>query len=462
MLVANLAPVRSEYGRVENRKEKYLGGDTVRTFYRTPTRVALLAIMAGWLIVSLSAGSAVAEEREPLMDLQRGGIDFFKEVVPSIAQVFTGGAGSGYIIDREGHLITNYHVTRGNTMFEICFYGDHEETSQHQEGRWRAELVAEDPQLDLAVIRVDAPPDRFHPVRLGDSAIMRPGDACVTFGSPGGDPNFPERSYIGIQDDWLEFFNINLGVIAEIFNFEESFSFYWFDERRSARTGSRDYGAAVQYLFHTDSAINRGNSGGPCLNAYGEAIGTNTWGTGGENMGFSVPVNLLKRSVTDIIEYGRVRRPWFGIALHPPNPGLTSVTAEMSIGIMDEPFGVFADIEPDVMEIYTVNPYAPAYEAGIREGDVLLKIDGREFVNIFDVYSYILDNEVGRDVLIEYERRGHGMPPVVVTLAEKQVRFDSIDINITNPQYLQFAYRVNPWQAVLGYSRTHYTAELTY
>ncbi|HEX9744858.1 MAG TPA: trypsin-like peptidase domain-containing protein [bacterium] len=424
----------------------------MKEFFRTPFKVAALAIFAALFVISTSSAPTQAEEREPLMDLRNGGELFFQEIAPSIAQIFTGGsAGSGYVIDREGYLITNYHVTGSNQNFEIAFYGDEENSRAYRSGRWQGHLIAEDPALDLAVIKVDAPPERFHPVRLGDSALMQPGDTVATFGSPGGDAGWVDRSSINFEDSWLEFYNLNLGVIAEVFSFEEAF--WTFREigfiDYMNRAGVRDYGSAVEYLFHTDSAINHGNSGGPCLNIFGEAIGTNTWGFGGENVGMSVPVNLLKKNVADMIEYGRVRRPWCGISLHPARAPQSEVNRAMENEALPFTGLVWFDTTPDVMKIHEVNPYSPAYDAGLRVGDVIQAVDGVVFKNVFDVYSYFLGRELGDEVRIDFTRNGNDMPPAIVTIDEKKTRYSNRIIQ---------AYGSGSWSAEV----TRYSAEITY
>jgi S1-C subfamily serine protease len=399
-------------------------------FFRTPTKVVFLAIFIGLILVVASSSTVIAEDREPLMDLENGGAVFFYDIVPSIIQVYAeGGAGSGYVFDREGHAITNNHVTQGALgVLEVGFYNAAESLRTAKDARFRADVLCEDSALDLAVIKIDAPPEVFHPIRLGDSAAVNPGDTVATFGSPGGDAagaglqGLVDRSATNFMDSWLEFYNLNLGVISEVLNFEESFIFYMRSGEDFSRL-TRDYGSAVEYLFHTDSAINHGNSGGPCVNVYGEALGTNTWGYGGENMGFSVPVNLLKRSVTDVLEYGRVRRPWCGIALHEKHNWNHEYYLAWTTSANVDDLDISIDSTPDQLKIYTVNPYSPAYEAGLREGDIITKIDGRVFENIFDIYSYILAKEVDDVVTIEYERDGHGMPLASVSLAEKETRF---------------------------------------
>lgn len=424
-------------------------------FFRTPTKMAALLIISAFIILTSASNPAVADERIPLMDLERGGANFFEEIVPSIVQIYMGAAGSGYVIDREGHAITNHHVAGSVAVVEIAFYNSEQSLRIHEASRYRAVVIASDPALDLAIIKIDAPPEVFHPVRLGDSSIMKPGDTVATFGSPGGNAGTVDRSrIIAFEDSWLEFFNLNLGVITEVMNFEESFMWYrWMGpERGSGRSGYRDYGSAVEYTFHTDSAINGGNSGGPCLNVYGEAIGTNTWGFDTfENMGFSVPTNLLKRSAQDIIEYGRVRRPWCGFALHPERILKSEDNQYLmdTLNIMPNAGNLWFDSTPDQLEIHTVNPYSPAFEAGLREGDVIKRIDGQVYENLFDVYSYILSKELGDEVVIEYERNRHGMPPAIVALEEKKTRFTGRDIRVDG---------WGPWT----WEWTKYSSDLTY
>jgi serine protease Do len=176
-------------------------------------------------------------------------------------------------------------------------------------------------------------------------------------------------------------------------------------------------------MFHVDSAINRGNSGGPCFNAYAEAIGTNTWGFGSlENWGFSVPTDMLKKSAADIIAYGRVRRPWVGISLHSEIGGGDEMYMQ---GVTQ---GLWFDPRPKDLEVKVVNPYSPAYEAGLREGDIIKYIDGERIDYIFDIYLYFLNAELGQEIEFKI-RRGKGKPmSIVVEVGEKEVRYFGTDI----------------------------------
>jgi len=409
----------------------------VNLFFGTPTKLVFLAVLAGLFVVSVTANPpARAEDRTAIMSIDRGGVEFFKEISPSIVQIAASGysgaiqwSGSGYVIDREGHLITNRHVTDGGPLFEVAFYGDENSVRTYHEGRWRGTRIGEDPTLDLGILKVDAPPERFHPVRLADTALMQPGDTVATFGSPGGSPNNPNRGLVGYEQNWLEYYNLNMGTLAEVMSFEDAFWVYqWMGTEAYDKSGVRDYGAGVEYLFRIDSAINQGNSGGPALNIYGEAIGTNTWGGGGENVGMSVPVNLLKRSVAAIIEYGRPRHPWLGIALHPPHrlwemyerAYAPNVEGYLE-GLVSPPVGF--DAEPAQLVIQSINPYSPAYAAGLREGDIITLVDGESYRNVFDIYSHILAKTLGDTIRIDYQREGHGMPALNITLEERKTRF---------------------------------------
>lgn len=335
------------------------------------------------------------------------------------------GAGSGYIFDKEGHAITNRHVTAGNPAFEIAFWGE-QEKSRKLGYRHKGILIAEDPALDMAVIRVEAPMDKFHPVKLGESGKMSVGDIVATCGSPGA-----SAGNVNLQDmaeGWLEYFNINLGVLREIVPFENNFSFIFYDFYFNP-FGREHYGTALEYIFHVDAAINGGNSGGPCFNAYGEAVGTNTWGRGPgawENAGFSVPTDLLKSSVADILAYGRVRRPWVGIALHPEIEE-KNVDQLRLAGSFNDPW-LWFNPRPDKLKILVVNPYSPAYEAGIREGDIIERIDGKKIDYIFDIYTYFLHAKLGQE--IEFKLRRGGLKPfsVIVTVGEKKVRYFGADV----------------------------------
>ena len=368
------------------------------------------------------------EDDKLLMDLQTGGAELFQEIAPSIVQIFSfdalnwsGGNGSGYVIDKQGHAITNKHVADDNQVVEVAFFGDEDTNKRH-----KGIVIGEDPQLDLAIIKIETDPDNLHPIKIADSDKVLVGDVVATCGSPGGDPGYTDPG--NYKAFWTDYFNFNLGVVDEILDFQHSYMFYSAMRFSARENWGQYYGSGVQYLFHVSAAINHGNSGGPAINALGEAIGTNTWGLPGENVGYSVPTNFLKRSARDIIQHGRPITPWLGILCHPPEVPYKWQFLDKPLWITNE-WNLWFDVEVDVPYIEHVNPYSPAYEAGIRKGDHILSVDNIKFTNVFDLYKYILNKRIGDEVTLMIERNGSGLPPVTVELGEKKVRYDSVRID---------------------------------
>ena len=232
---------------------------------------------------------------------ERRVIDVYEQVSPSVVNITTRvlrrnfffdvmpeeGVGSGFVIDGEGHVATNFHVVDGAETITVSF--------DDQMGR-AATLVGADPRNDLAVLRVDAPPELLVPVALGRSDNLQVGQRAVAIGNPFG--QF-ERT-------------LTTGVISAL--------------GRSLQTeGERE----ISGLIQTDTAINRGNSGGPLLDSAGRVIGINTaifspTGTSA-GVGFAIPVETLQRVLPDLIELGYYRRPWLGIRYaYELSPGLAN------------------------------------------------------------------------------------------------------------------------------------------
>jgi S1-C subfamily serine protease len=410
--------------------------------------IAFIALLSFSLINSSNLNAQEQGEDELLMDLQNGGAELFKEVAPSIVQIFnldyvnwSGGAGSGYVIDKLGHAITNKHVVGESQIVEIAFFGDEDTGRRH-----KAIVVGCDPQLDLAVIRIEASPDMLHPIKLADSDTVRIGDVVATLGSPGGDAGNVDAGDRNFSSaNWLDFFNFNIGVVDEIMDFGQSIFFYSISQNSLREQYGQYYGSGVQYLFHVSASINHGNSGGPCINAKGEVIGTNTWGRGGdgtENFGFSVPTNLLKRSVTDIIQYGKPRTPWCGIICHPSEMPYKWLALDAQIGLTNK-YLLWFDPEPAMMQIQHVNPYSPAYEAGLKNGDIIKTVDNLSFKNVFNLYSYILNKRIDNEITFMVIRDGRELSPIKVKLAEKKVRYDSTAVDTYSMVGYSKPYRVS-------------------
>jgi S1-C subfamily serine protease len=184
------------------------------------------------------------------------------------------GTGSGFIIDRSGHVLTNYHVIADARQVQVTLYDG---------SNYPALLVGTDPNNDVAVVRVDAPPEKLEPLPLGDSANLRVGQKVLALGNPFG----LERT-------------LTTGIVSSL------------DRTIKAKNGRR-----IKGIVQTDAAINPGNSGGPLLNSRGEVIGVNTaiLSSVGQSagIGFAVPINTIKRVLKPLIEEGRVVRADLGL-----------------------------------------------------------------------------------------------------------------------------------------------------
>src|SRR5512135_215828 len=189
------------------------------------------------------------------------------------APVAEEGTGSGVVLDKDGNIVTNYHVVEDAQSLEVTL---------PDQSNYRARLVGIDKVNDLAVIRlVGAPAARLHPVPLGDSTLLKVGQKVLAIGNP-----------FRLQN------TLTVGVVSSV--------------GRRIRT---EDGGLIEDVIQTDAAINPGNSGGPLLNTAGEMIGINTSiiGKGNLGIGFAVPSNTVRRVVSDLIREGRVIRPSLGI-----------------------------------------------------------------------------------------------------------------------------------------------------
>jgi S1-C subfamily serine protease len=186
------------------------------------------------------------------------------------------GSGSGFIWDRDGHIITNYHVIQDASRAKVIL-ADHSE--------WDAQLVGTDPSKDLAVLSIDAPPGLLTPIAIGTSSDLLVGQTVFAIGNP-----------FGLDQ------TLTMGIISAL-----------------GREITAADGRTIAGVVQTDAAINPGNSGGPLLDSAGRLIGVNTaiYSPSGSSagIGFAVPVDIVNRVVHQIIRYGRVIRPGLGIRI---------------------------------------------------------------------------------------------------------------------------------------------------
>jgi S1-C subfamily serine protease len=301
---------------------------------------------------------------------------FFFEVVPEE------GAGSGFVIDAAGHILTNYHVVEDAERIEVSF---------SDQTALPARVVGADPRNDLAVLKVEAPNGLLVPVTWGSSAGLKVGQRAIAIGNPFGQ--------FGLT--------LTTGVVSAL-----------------NRTLENDNGRTMSGIIQTDAAINRGNSGGPLLDSSGRVIGINTaiFSPTGTNagVGFAVPVDTIKRLLPDLLELGRYRHPWLGIRYaYRLTPGLAEVLRlPVNQGLL-------------IVQLYPSGPLAQADVRGAQQeavlgnqlvyigGDILLAVDG-VVIESHDGLEILLGEryKVGDEVTVTLLREGHQFD-VTVMLAEE-------------------------------------------
>lgn len=236
--------------------------------------------------------------------------------------------GSGFVIDKAGHIVTNFHVIQNANEVEVNFSND---------DRMKATVVGVDPSTDIAVLQVNVPARALKPIPLGDSDRVLVGDRVVAIGNPFG----LDRT-------------VTAGIVSAV--------------QRQIQAPD-DF--VIDKVIQTDAAINRGNSGGPLLSGAGEVIGVNTQiatggaGEGNVGIGFAVPINTVKEVVAQIIETGTVEHAYLGIRMETVDSQLT------------ESFRLPVDHGALVIEVV---PRSPADRAGLKAGDTRVIINGQSHV----------------------------------------------------------------------------------
>src|ERR1700722_18219999 len=327
----------------------------------------------------------------PAFDAEQNNIAVYRRVLPSVVNItsravtfnfFYGnvpqeGQGSGFVLDKAGHVLTNFHVIEGaNRGIEVKL---------SNKRSFKATVVGTDKVHDLALLKIDAPD--LQAVTLADSSQIAVGEKVYAIGKP-----------FGLSGTMTQ------GIISSI---------------RSIRNGD---GAPIEHAIQTDAAINPGNSGGPLLNSRGEVIGINTMiaSNGAEQssgIGFAIPINTAKAVLSDLTRYGHVRRPELGILSYPIGPDLA------------EQMGLAADYG---VLIQKVVPGGAADRAGLRGGneqayvgnqpvmlggDLIVAIDGQQITDPQDI-SVVMDKHQAGDAVSVTVMRGKRQMTVKVVLGE--------------------------------------------
>jgi S1-C subfamily serine protease len=275
--------------------------------------------------------------------------------------------GSGFVIDKSGHVVTNYHVIEGASKVEVSFSGNDE---------MPATVVGKDPSTDIAVLRIKGAQGRaLTPLELGSSDAVRVGDAVVAIGNPFG----LERT-------------VTAGIVSAL-----------------QREITAPNGFAIDRVIQTDAAINHGNSGGPLLNADGKVIGVNSQiesSSGGNvGIGFAVPINTVKDVVSQLLEHGKVEHAYIGVEL-------ATITTELASNVR-------LPVDHGVL-IQRVRPDSPAARAGLRGGttqvvvdgesylvggDVITQADGQPIESAEQLRSVVTSKQPGEEIAFEVHRQ---------------------------------------------------------
>ena len=258
------------------------------------------------------------------------------------------GQGTGFIVDSEGHIITNDHVVGGADTVKVTLWDGRE---------FEAELVGSDSETDIAVLRI--PAEGLSALEIGDSERLRVGDFVVAIGSPFGLSN-----------------TVTSGIVSAL--------------GRSG-LGIEDFESFIQ----TDASINPGNSGGPLVDLHGRLVGINTAilapGGGNVGIGFAIPVAMVRSVVDQILEHGEVRRGLFGVAVQ-------DLTAELgrALGVEDRGGALVSGVEPG----------SAAATAGLRPGDVIVGVNGRPVAGAAALRTRVGLMRVGTPLQLDLIRDG--------------------------------------------------------
>jgi len=276
------------------------------------------------------------------------------------------GTGSGCVLDKDGNVLTNYHVIEN---------ADNLEVSLPDRTKYRAKVVGADPQNDLAVIRlIEAPKERLYPISLGSSTGLKVGQKVLAIGNP-----------LGLQN------TLTVGIISSL--------------GRRIRTESNDL---VDNVIQTDAAINPGNSGGPLLNTAGEMIGINssifTIGGGNIGIGFAIPADTIRRVATQLIRDGRVLRPWFGIEGYALNEDLASVLElPVKSGILV--YRIYRGSSAEKSDIRGANRIVAWYNERIYVGgDIITEIEGKPVTSLEELRLLLESKRPGETVQVTLYR----------------------------------------------------------
>ena len=258
------------------------------------------------------------------------------------------GVGSGFVMNRDGYILTNNHVVEDADQIKVKLT-----TGKEYDGK----IIGRDPKTDLALIKINASSD-LQPLNLGNSDDLKVGSWVVAVGSP-----------FGLEQ------TVTAGIVSA----------------KGRVIGSGPYDNFIQ----TDASINPGNSGGPLINMKGEVVGINTAIiASGQGIGFAIPINMAKEIAPQLQEKGHVTRGWLGVSIQEVTPALAK-----SFDLKEKNGALVAQVVSG----------SPAEKAGIEQGDVVVEFDGKEVTDSKDLPRIVASTPIGKAVTIKLLRNGKAL-----------------------------------------------------
>jgi serine protease Do len=287
--------------------------------------------------------------------------------------------GSGFLLDKDGYIVTNNHVVEDADQIKVRL---------SNEAEYDAKVIGRDPKTDLALIKIDAPAEDLKPLELGDSDTLPVGSWVVAIGSP-----------FGLEQ------TVTAGIVSA----------------KGRIIGSGPYDDFIQ----TDASINPGNSGGPLLNLKGEVVGINTAiVASGQGIGFAIPINMADGIIGQLKDSGEVSRGWLGVGIQDLTPELAEYYAiKVKEGVL-------------VTQTYEGDP---ADKAGIKEGDVIVAVDGKRIASSRELSRTVAEAGVGNKMSLTVLRDGREKeidvklakrPDTEPTMARGEARSDDLGLKV--------------------------------
>jgi S1-C subfamily serine protease len=339
-------------------QEKTVPSNIAKSVIIGPTNIADMVENVSPAVVNIETSAVVANGNDIFFN-DPFFRQFFGNNAPKPRQNVQKGIGTGFIISTDGYVLTNQHVINNATTITINVVGS--------DTNYPAKVVGQDYELDLAVLKIEANRE-FIPMALGDSNQIRVGEWVIAIGNP-----------YGLDH------TVTVGVVSA--------------KGRPITIENRVY----KNLIQTDAAINPGNSGGPLLNTQGQVIGINTAvNSQAQGIGFAISVNTAKDIINELIEKGKVSRPYIGVMLQ----------------AMDAKYAASNHIPNSGVIVTNVVAGGPADRAGLRKNDVIISLNNTQIGNYDQLQEFLKTQHVSATITVHVMRGGIPLA-LPLTLAEK-------------------------------------------